>query len=80
MNFNRQFYEQSQSNSGMNVQGSNKQFQIHRFQLKLKTGLSRVGKCYGVNAVLTNAHTCLYKNNVLQYFDIDPPLLKEYLQ
>ena len=33
-----------------------------------------------VSAILTNAHTCLYKNNVSQYFAIDPPLLKEYFQ
>ena len=27
-----------------------------------------------------NAHTCFYKNNVLQYFATDPPLLEEYFQ
>ena len=44
------------------------------FQKNLKTGLSCVGKFCRVIAILTNAHTCLYKNNVSQYFAIDPPM------
>ena len=50
------------------------------FKKNLKIGISCVGKFYRVSAILTNAHTCLYKNNVSQYFAIDPPLLEEYFQ
>ena len=60
----QQFYEQSQSNSGMDVWGS-KNFKSTDFK-----------KC----SYLSNAHTCLYKNNVSQYFATDPPLLDEYFQ
>ena len=55
-------------------------FKFTDFKKNLKIGLSCVGKFYKVTAVLTNAHTCLYKNNVSQYFAIDPPLLEEYFQ
>ena len=44
----------------------------------LKIGISCVRKF--VSAILTNAHTCLYKNNVSQYFAIDSPLVEEYFQ
>ena len=48
------------------------------FKKKMKVQLSAVGKMYLVCALLTNAHTCLYKSNTSQYFDIDPPILEEY--
>ena len=44
------------------------------FEKNSKTGLSCVGKFCRVSAILTNAHTCLYKSNVSQYFAIDPPM------
>ena len=52
-------------------------FKFTDFKKNLKIGLSCVGKFHRVSAILTNAHTCLYKNNVTQYFAIDPPLLEE---
>ena len=41
----------------MGVWGSNKQFQIYRFQEIWKIGLSCVGTFYRASAVLTNAQT-----------------------
>ena len=55
-------------------------FKFTDFKKNLKIGLSCVGKFYGVSAILTNVHTCLYKNIVSQYFAIGPPLLEEYFQ
>ena len=49
-------------------------FKFIDFKKNLKTGLSCVDKFCRVSAILTNAHTCLYKNNVSQYFAIDPPM------
>ena len=61
----------------MDVWGSNN-FKFTDFKKNLKIDLSCVGKFYRVSAILINAYTCLYKNNVSQYFAIDPPLLEEY--
>ena len=55
-------------------------FKFTDFKKNLKIGFSCIGKFYRVSAILTNAHTCLYKNNVSWYFAIDPPLLDEYFQ
>ena len=55
-------------------------FKFTYFKKNLEIGLSCVGKFYRVSAILTNAHSCLYKSNVSQYFAIDPPLLEEYFQ
>ena len=55
-------------------------FKFTDFKKNLEIGLSCVGKFYRVSAILTNAHSCLYKSNVSQYFAIDPPLLEEYFQ
>ena len=48
------------------------------FRKNLKIGLSAVGKMYTVCALMTNAHTCLYRSVTSSYFDLDPPLLEEY--
>ena len=50
------------------------------FKKNLKIGLSCVSKMYRVSAILTNAYTCLYKNNVSAIFGVDPPLLEDYMQ
>ena len=50
------------------------------FKKNLKIGLSCVGKMYRVSAILTNAYTCLYKNNVSTFFGVDPPLLEDYIR
>ena len=55
-------------------------FKFTDFKTNLKIGLSCVAKFYRVSAIPTNAHTCLYKSNVSQYFAINPPLLKVYIQ
>ena len=44
----------------------------------LKIGLSSVGKMYLVCAILRNALTCLYGNMTSEYFDLDPPTLRDY--
>ena len=40
-----------------------------------KIALSNVGRMYRISALLTNAHTSLYKNNCTNYFGLDPPTL-----
>ncbi|KAJ8017757.1 hypothetical protein HOLleu_44613 [Holothuria leucospilota] len=42
--------------------------------------LSACGKMYIVSGLLTNAHTCVHKNNTSTYFGLDPPSLEEYFQ
>ena len=48
------------------------------FKKNIKVGLSSVGKMYKVSALLTNAHGCLYRNQISQFYNIDPPLLEQY--
>ena len=43
----------------------------------LKIGLSQVGKMYIVCSIMQNALTCLYGNGTSQFFDLDPPSLKD---
>ena len=50
------------------------------FTKNLKIGLHCVGKMYRVSAILTNTHTCLYKNNVSTFFGVDPALFEDYIQ
>ena len=50
------------------------------FRKNLKIGLICVSKMYRVSAILTNAYTCLYKNNVSTIFGVDPPLLEDYIE
>lgn len=45
---------------------------------KLKIGLSAVGKMYTVCALMTNAHTCLYKSMTSDVFYLEPPQLEDY--
>ena len=49
------------------------------FKNKLKVQLSAVGKMYSVCALLTNAHTCLYKSTTSDYFGVEPPLVEEII-
>ena len=44
----------------------------------MNVNLSPVGKMYVVCALLENAQTCLYGNQVSEMFGIDPPLLNDY--
>ena len=55
-------------------------FKFNDFKKNLKIGLSQIGKFYRVSAILTNAYTCLYGNNIETFFNISPPLLEEYFQ
>ena len=50
------------------------------FRENLKIGLICVSKMYRVSAILTNAYTCLYKNNVSTIFGVGPPLLEDYIE
>ena len=53
-------------------------FKFTDYKKSQKIGLTCVGKMYRVSALLTNAHTCLYRNNCSHYFDIEPPILERY--
>ena len=48
------------------------------FKNEMKLCLSPVGKVYAVCALLQNAHTCLYGNQVSTSFGIEPVSLQEY--
>lgn len=50
------------------------------FSNDLQLHLNCPGKIVMVAAILTNAHTCLYGNQVSTVFGIDPPALEEYLR
>ena len=53
-------------------------FKFIDFKKEMKVNLSPVGKIYFVCALLENAQTCLYGNQVSAMFDIDPPTLNDY--
>lgn len=53
-------------------------FKFIDFKRQMKVNLSPVGKMYVVCALLENAQTCLYGNQVSQMFGIDPSLLNDY--
>ena len=55
-------------------------FAFMDFKKNLKLELSAVGKMYIVCALLTNAHTCLYKSMTSEFFDLDPPMLEQYFR
>ena len=57
-----------------------KNFKFFDYRKSQNTGLSSIGKMYHVSALLTNAHTCLYKHYFSNYFDLNPPFLKEYFR
>ena len=50
------------------------------FKKNLKIGLSAVGEMYIVGAILRNCLTCLYGNLTAEYFDVQPPVLEDYLR
>ena len=53
-------------------------FKFIDFKRQMKINLSPVGKMYFVCALLENAQTCLYGNQVSQMFGIEPPTLNDY--
>ena len=53
-------------------------FKFIGFKRQMKVNLSPVGKLYFVCALLENAQTCLYRNQVSQMFAIEPPTLGDY--
>ena len=54
-------------------------FKIIDFKRQMKVKLSPLGKMCFVCALLENAQTCLYSNQVSQMFAIEPPTLSDYL-
>ena len=50
------------------------------FKKNLKMGLSAVGKMYISCGILRNAHTCLYHSTTTDFFQINPPTIREYFQ
>ena len=44
-----------------------------------KICLSAAGEMYVVGALLRNCLTCLYGNLTDEYFDVQPPVLEDYL-
>jgi len=51
---------------------------IHGLQKNVKIGLNGVGKLCVVSALLRTALTCLYGNQTSQFFNLDPPLIRDY--
>lgn len=54
-------------------------FKFVDFKKNLKVRLSAVGKMYSICALLQNFRTCLYGNQVTNFFDCEPPSLSDYL-
>ena len=55
-------------------------FKFTDFKKEMKLCLSRtVGKVYALCALLQNAHTCVYGNQVSAFFGMEPMNLQEYL-
>lgn len=55
-------------------------FKFSDFKKSQKIRLSNIGKMYRVSALLTNAYTCLYRNNCSYYFNLEPPFLEDYFR
>ena len=55
-------------------------FKFVLLKSQMKIGLSAVGKNYCAFAVLQNAKTCLYGNQISDFFQLDPTLLEDYFQ
>ena len=55
-------------------------FKFLDFKKNLKIGMSSIGKLYLVSALLQNAITCLYGNNISEFIDLQPPSLQYYFQ
>ena len=55
-------------------------FKFLDFKKNLKVDLSAIGKMYICCALLQNAHTCLYENNVTKYFNVQSPTLEQYFR
>ena len=55
-----------------------KQFKFTDFKKNQKMGLIPIAKQYRVGVLLTNAFSCLYRNNTSNYFDLEPPILEGY--
>ena len=55
-------------------------FTFSEYRKSEKIGLSSIGNMYLVSALVTNAHTYLYKNHCSNYFDVNPPFLEEYFR
>lgn len=53
-------------------------FSFMDFKKNLKIGLSCVGKMYMVCSLLKNARTCLYGSMTSNFFNLDPPELRQY--
>ena len=53
-------------------------FVLLKSQIKIR--LSAVGNTYCTCALLQNARTCLYSNQISEYFQLDPTLLENYYQ
>ena len=53
-------------------------FKFVDFKKNLKIGLSNIGKMYLVCAILRNALTCLYGNQTLRYFELEPLSVEDY--
>ena len=53
-------------------------FKFLDFKKNLKIQLSSVGKMYVRCAILRNVLTCLYGNQTLELFEMEPPTLQEY--
>ena len=53
-------------------------FKFVDFKKNLKIGLQSVGKIYMVSTLRRNALTCLYGNDTSEFFELDPPTLRDY--
>ncbi|XP_055342334.1 uncharacterized protein LOC129590913, partial [Paramacrobiotus metropolitanus] len=57
-----------------------KEFAFVDFKKQMKIFENPVNKIFRIAVLLTNCRNCLYPNQASQYFNLEPPFLKEYLR
>ena len=59
--------------------GITEYFAFVDFKKNMKLYLQAVGKLYLVSTILYNARGCLYGSTTSKFFDVEPPILEDYL-
>ena len=59
--------------------GITEYFAFVDFKKNMKLYLQAVGKLYLVSTILYNARVCLYGSTTSKFFEVEPPILEDYL-
>ena len=84
VNHNQNLYNKAMSQVRLSVEWAFNDiinyFAFLDFKKNLKIGLSSIGKMYVVCALITNAHSCFYRNITSDFFGLDAPNILDYFQ